>query len=160
MEHQVQMRIVLNVDVLLRGTKTEDEATEKAAVDIGALIESLTGKPCSEFGKPSIVDQVFNVAEIETTGCYGASDQLERPYVVYIKDADRDRGQEPDFLGTIEATDMQSLVEGIKEILTNLNINYTDPDIEGDGFEICARFGGMLWLDTPNDTLSICIKEE
>ena len=72
MEHQVNMRIVLNVSALLRGGKSEDDAAEKVSVDIGNLLESLTGRPCSDFFKPSIVDQTFHVAEIETTDCHEA----------------------------------------------------------------------------------------
>ena len=73
MEHQVNTRIVLNVSALLRGAKSEEAAQEQVEQEIHDLLESLTGRPCSDFFKPSIVDQTFSVADIETTGCYEAS---------------------------------------------------------------------------------------
>ena len=73
MEHHVDMRIVLNVSVDTRGYKSVEIATERVEQEINDTLESLTGRPCAEFGKPSICEQTFLVSDIEITVAHEVS---------------------------------------------------------------------------------------
>lgn len=67
MEHNVNMRIVLNASVRVKGKKTDEDAKEFAEQEIDKLLTALDGRNMDQWSGPYVKSQEFIVAEIETT---------------------------------------------------------------------------------------------